>query len=54
MKTRKNIYLTIAEKRAIMLNNEPMPTAIFCADKREFIVKPRTIFGTARKKRKVL
>ena len=52
MKKKNNAYLTIEEKRAIILNDEPMPTAIFTADKKDYIVKPRTIFGTERKKKK--
>lgn len=49
----KRLFLTIEQKRQRILNDEDMPTAIFLADKREFVVKPRgTIFGKGRGKRK--
>ena len=44
-------YITIEERRKILLGDGKMPTAIFSADKKEFIVKPRTIFGKEQKKR---
>lgn len=55
MRKRKQIYLTIDQKRDIILKNRDMPTAIFTADKREFIVKPiHTIFGLTKHKRRFL
>lgn len=52
-KKRKNVYLTIEQRRNILLKGGIMPTAIFTADKSEFIVKPRgTIFGIERKKKR--
>lgn len=53
LKNNKRQYLTIKEKREIMVGNGKMPTAIFLADKKEYIVKPRgTIFGRNPRKRK--
>lgn len=55
MRKTKRAYLTIDQKRSILLKNGDMPTAIFTADKREFIVKPRhTIFGSTKRKRRFL
>lgn len=52
MKKKKTTpYITIEERRKIILGDGEMPTAIFSADKKEFIVKPRTIFGKEQKKR---
>lgn len=51
MKKQKSTpYMTIEERRKILLNDGKMPTAIFSADKKEFIVKPRTIFGKKQKR----
>lgn len=49
MKKTKPVFLTCKEIREIMLKGEDMPTAIFSAKKTNYIVKPRTIFGTSRK-----
>lgn len=52
-KKKNNLYLTIEQKKSILLGSGEMPTAIFSADKRGFIVKPRgTIFGIERKRKK--
>jgi hypothetical protein len=42
--------MTIEERRKILLNDGKMPTAIFSADKKDFIVKPRTIFCKKQKR----
>ena len=51
MRNKKKQYLTIEERRRILLEDGKMPTAIFSADKKEFIVKPRTIFCKKNKKK---
>lgn len=52
MKRIKPQFLTVKEIREIMLKGEDMPTAIFSAQKKDYIVKPRgTIFGKPKKKR---
>ena len=45
----KPTFLTAKEMKDILVNGEDMPTAIFNADKKEYIVKPRTIFGVMKK-----
>lgn len=53
MKKSKRVYLTIEQKRNIVLSGQDMPTAIFSAGKREYVVKPRgTIFGFRKRKKK--
>ena len=49
MRKVKLVFLTVKQIRDIMLEGKPMPTAIFSARKRNYIVKPRTIFGIPRK-----
>lgn len=44
-------YLTVKEIRELMRNGEDIPTAIFSAEKRDYIVKPRTILGNKRGKK---
>lgn len=41
----KPVFLTVKQIREIMINNEDMPTAIFSAEKIDYIVKPRTIYA---------
>ena len=36
-----------------MINNEDMPTAIFSAEKTDYIVKPRTIYAKKRTKSRI-
>lgn len=36
-----------------MLNNEDMPTAIFFAEKKDYIVKPRTIYAKKRTRNRI-
>lgn len=46
----KSPFLTIKEKREIMLKDEPMPTAMFRAKKKVYFVKSRgTIFHEYKK-----
>lgn len=53
MRKIKPKFLTVKEIRQIMKEGKDMPTAIFSAQKQDYIVKPRgTIFGIAKKKRK--
>lgn len=46
----KPVFLTVKQIREIMINNEDMPTAIFSAEKKDYIVKPRTIYAKKRTK----
>jgi len=46
-------FLTVKQIREIMKNNEDMPTAIFSADKKDYIVKPRTIYVRRRTKGRI-
>lgn len=48
----KPVFLTVKQIRKIMIEGKPMPTAIFSASKRDYIVKPSTIFGIPRKTRR--
>lgn len=52
MSKAKPAFLTVKQIREIMIEGKPMPTAIFSASKRNYIVKPRTIFGIPRKPRR--
>lgn len=45
----KPVFLSIKEIQKIMRNDDYMPTAIFSADKQDYIVKPRTIYCSKRK-----
>ena len=45
MKKIKPKFVTIDEVQEKMRNGEPMPTAIFSARKKEYIVKARTIYA---------
>jgi len=49
MNKAKPVFLTVKQIREIMIQGKPMPTAIFSARKRNYIVKPRTIFCITRK-----
>lgn len=49
----KPVFLTVKQIREIMINNENMPTAIFSADKQDYIVKPRTIYAKKRIKSRI-
>lgn len=52
MRKIKPKFLTVKEIRQIMIDGKDMPTAIFSAQKQNYIVKPRgTIFGIAKKKK---
>lgn len=41
----KKVYLTSKEIGELMRKGEPIPTNMFNAEKRDYIVKARTIFG---------
>jgi hypothetical protein len=45
-------FITVKETREIMRRGDQMPTAIFSANKTDYIVKPRTIFGTSKRNKK--
>ena len=47
----KSKYLTVKEIQEIMRNGEPMPTAIFSAKRKQYIVPDRDIHAKKRKKR---
>lgn len=49
MRKLKPVFLTVKQIREIMIQGKPMPTAIFSARKKNYIVKPCTIFGIPRK-----
>lgn len=49
----KPVFLTVKQIREIMINNEDMPTAIFSAEKTDYIVKPRTIYAKKRTKSRI-
>ncbi len=53
MRNVKPVFLTVKQIREIMIENKPMPTAIFSARKNNYIVKPRTIFGIPRKPKSI-
>ena len=42
-------FMTIAEIQEKMRRGEPMPTAVFSARKKEYIVKARTIYAKEKK-----
>ena len=44
-------YLSIKEIQEIMRNDQYMPTAIFSAEYKDYIVKPRTIYAKKTKRR---
>ena len=41
----KKVFLTAKEIGELMKKGEPIPTNIFNAEKKDYIVKSRTIFG---------
>lgn len=45
-------FLTVKQIQEVMRSKKPMPTAIFSAQKKDYIVKARTIFGTNKNSRK--
>lgn len=45
LKRSKKVYLTSKEIGELMKKGEPIPTNIFNAEKKDYIVKARTIFG---------
>lgn len=50
MRNTRKKYLTTKEMREKLIEGESMPTNIFSAKKKDYIVKPRnTIFGTSKK-----
>lgn len=51
LKRSKKVYLSIKEIQEIMKKGEPMPTSIFNAEKKEYIVKARTIYGPKQKRK---
>ena len=44
-------YITIKDIQEIMWENQNMPTAIFSTSKKDYIVKPRTIYGLKTKRK---
>lgn len=53
MRKFKPRYLAVKEIQQIMRDGKNMPTAIFSAQKKDYIVKPRgTIFGSQKKRSK--
>ena len=49
----KPVFLTVKDIREIMIKGEDIPTAIFSADKQDYIVKPRTIYTKKRTKSRI-
>lgn len=49
----KPVFLIVRQTREIMINNKDMPTAIFSAEKKDYIVKPRTIYTRKRGKGRI-
>jgi len=49
----KPVFQIVKEIREIMIKGEDMPTAIFSADKQDYIVKPRTIYTKSKQKRRI-
>lgn len=49
----KPVFLTVKDIREIMIKGEDMPTAIFSADKKDYIVKPRNIYIKKRTKSRI-
>lgn len=45
LKRSKKVYLNSKEIGELMKKGEPIPTNIFNAEKKDYIVKARTIFG---------
>lgn len=39
-------FLTVKKIRKIMENGEDMPTAIFSAERKDYIIKPRIIYNS--------
>lgn len=48
----KKVFLTSREIGELMRKGEPIPTNIFNAEKKDYIVKARTIFGPKPRKQK--
>ena len=49
----KSKFLTVKDIQRVMKEGDFMPTTIFSAQKKDYIVKPRgTIFGSASKNKK--
>ena len=44
------VFLTVKQIRKIMKNGDDMPTAIFSTDKKDYIVKARTIYSKKKTK----
>lgn len=50
LKRTKKVFLNCKDVQKLMLENKPIPTNIFNAEKRDYIVKARTIFGPKTKR----
>lgn len=50
LKRTKKVFLNCKDIQKLMLENKPIPTNIFNAEKRDYIVKVRTIFGPKTKR----
>jgi hypothetical protein len=50
LKRTKKVFLTCKEIQELMRNGEPIPTNIFNAERKEYIVKSRTIYGSDKRR----
>ena len=54
LRNTKKVFLTAEQKHEIMKSGDELPVNIFNAEKRDYIVKPRTIHGPTLTKKKLL
>lgn len=50
LKRTKKVFLTCKEIQQLMREGKPIPTNIFNAQRKEYIVKSRTIYGSDKRR----
>lgn len=50
MRRSKKVYLSCKEIQELMRKDAPIPTNIFNAERKEYIVKARTIYGSEKRR----
>lgn len=50
LKRTKKVFLTCRDIQKLMREDKPIPTNIFNAERKEYIVKSRTIYGSDKRR----
>ena len=50
LKRTKKVFLTCKDIQKLMREDKPIPTNIFNAERKEYIVKSRTIYGSDKRR----